>query len=63
MGCKRSYTPPSYVHVHPGYKEKSPDLQGTLKLHLLVKTEYQGRRGPEMKIGMHIILCVHAAWL
>ena len=25
---------PSYVHVRPGYKEKSPDLQGTLKAHL-----------------------------
>ena len=25
---------PSYVHIHPGYREKSADLQGTLKLHL-----------------------------
>ena len=28
-----SYTP-SYVHVRPGYREKSADLQGTLKAHL-----------------------------
>ena len=26
-------------------------------------TEYQGRRDPAMKIGMHIILYVHAVWL
>ena len=25
---------PSYVHVCPGYREKSADLQGTLKLHV-----------------------------
>ena len=25
---------PSYVHVRPGYREKSPDLQGTLMVHL-----------------------------
>ena len=25
-------------------------------------TEYQGLRDPAMKIGMHIILCVHAIW-
>ena len=24
----------SYVHVLPGYREKWPDLQGTLKVHL-----------------------------
>ena len=25
---------PSYVHIRPGYREKSGDLQGTLKVHL-----------------------------
>ena len=25
---------PLYVHIHPGYREKSADLQGTLKVHL-----------------------------
>ena len=25
---------PLYVHTSPGYKEKSPDLQGTLELHM-----------------------------
>ena len=29
---KASFT--SYVHVRPGYREKSADLQGTLKLDL-----------------------------
>ena len=45
---------PSYVHVRPGYREKSPDLQGTLKSHLHFITESQGRTGPAMKIDMHI---------
>ena len=25
---------PSYVHVHPGYREKSDNSQGMLKLHI-----------------------------
>ena len=25
---------PLYVHIYPGYKEKSADLEGTLKLHM-----------------------------
>ena len=25
---------PLYMHVHPGYREKSADLQGTLKLYM-----------------------------
>ena len=44
---------PSYVHVRPGYREKSPDLQGTLKAHDF-RTKYQGRTGPAKKIDMHI---------
>ena len=28
-----------------------------------ILTEYQGGRDPAMKIGMHIIFCVHAVWL
>ena len=26
-------------------------------------TEYQGRRDPTRKIGMQVIVCMHAVWL
>ena len=45
------------MHVRPDYRKKSADLQGDFM------TEFQGCTGPAMKIGMHIILCVHAVWL
>ena len=53
---------PSYVHVRPGYREKSPNLQGTLKLHVQFYDRISRSQRPTMKIGMHIILCVHAIW-
>ena len=28
------------MHVRPGYREKFPDLQGTLKLHLLFSNRF-----------------------
>ena len=34
MSFLASFTSPLYVHVRPGYREKSADLQGTLKLPL-----------------------------
>ena len=38
---------PSHVHVNPGYREKSADLQGTLKLHMRFYNRiYQGHRDP-----------------
>ena len=46
MGCKRN--------VHPGYSEKSPNLQGTLKLHLQFYDRSQGCTDTAMKIDMHI---------
>ena len=41
------------------YREKTADLQGTLKLHVRFKTENQGRIDPAMKIDMHIILYLY----
>ena len=45
---------PSYVYVHPGYREKLADLQGTLKVPCNFITEFQGRTDPAINIDMHI---------
>ena len=52
------------MHVRPGYRENLVDLQGTLKLHMQFYNRISRLQRPSaMKIGMHIILCVHAVWL
>ena len=40
--------------VHPGCREKSADLQGTLKYLCNFITEFQGSTDAAMKIDMHI---------
>ena len=37
---------PSYVHVRPGYREKLPDLQGTLKVHLRIYNKISSLHRP-----------------
>ena len=50
------------MHVRPGYREKSADLQGTFKLHDFIN-KFGGCRHPAIKIAMENIPCVLAAWL
>ena len=54
---------PSYVDVHSGYREKSADLQGKLKLHVQFCNRVSRLQRPAMKISMHLIFCMHAVWL
>ena len=49
---------PSYVHVRPGYREKSADLQGTLKVHKI------SRSYSPCNENLHAhFLCLHAGYL
>ena len=44
---------PSYVHVHPGYRENRLICKGHLSYTNFI-TEYRGHTDPTMEIGMHI---------
>ena len=49
------------VHVHPGYREKSADLQGTLKLHMqLYNRMLRLQRSHNEKWHAHCSLRAHS---
>ena len=52
---------PSYVHVRPGYREKSADLQGTLKPHLQFYNRFLRLQGPHNEQWhAHYTLCARS---
>ena len=53
---------PSYVHIHNGYREKSADLQRTLKLHLQFYNRISRLQRLCFESGVHMFLCMLAAW-
>ena len=54
---------PLYMHVRPGYGENHLICKGHSSYTHNFITECRGSTDPAMKIGMYIILCVHAVWL
>ena len=47
MCCIHMLSPsyiPSYVHICPGYREKSPDVQGTLDMHIFSACTHYGHK-------------------
>ena len=54
---------PSYVHVRPGYREKSPDLQGTLKAHLRFENKISRSHRPCNENWHTHFPCVHTRYL
>ena len=51
---------PSYVHVRPGYRENSTDLQVTLKLHLQFYDKISRSHRPRNENWQAHLPCVHA---
>ena len=51
---------PSHAHVCPGYREKSVDLQGTLKLHLPFYNRISRSHRPCNENWHANHLCIHA---